>query len=109
MRFYHCMCLEFYSFGSMGPPACESCEKCGTHPIDDGHRYIYENKESYKKFREKYIEMWKDTKHMEEIPPEEMTWPKPKPHEWVINYVSTDNGEQPLTTCRMCGEKKSAV
>lgn len=92
----------------MGPEKCIGCETCGTLPVDDGHRYIYENEEAYKKYRGKYIEMWKDHFDFKELP-EEMTWPRPEPHEFVTEQVITDNGEQPLTTCRMCDGKKSEI
>lgn len=40
MRYYQCKCGALKYWGSMPPPACDWCIKCGSNPArgPDGHR-----------------------------------------------------------------------
>ncbi len=76
MQHYSCKCGERTSWGSMGPPDCKGCEKCGTRLEwirPDGSPAIAH-------FR------------------------LPVPHEWRDKF--DENTGKPIRVCAWCGKRE---
>lgn len=53
MQIYTCVCGGLVSFGSMPPPSCERCAKCGSRPVC----YETESKPTPHRFATRYNEL----------------------------------------------------
>lgn len=80
MQTYRCKCGKSESFGSLGPDRCHGCSECGTALLNVYYVYL------------RYGD-----------------WPVPEPHDFVVGWVETDEGDKPLSRCRFCHQTRRQI